>query len=323
MAYLDSAYTNGVIAVREKYLLKEKLLRFCALTAEESFRALLDSGFGGGAETTVNVYEYEKLLSADEKSLNSFIREYAPSYTEKAFLLSSRDFHNAKALVKAHFLGESPEKMLTEQGLVDVNTLSECVQKGDFSALAHTPYLQKACQDATLSLTENASGAKIGEIFEKNLYTHLYVLVKNKRGLKKILVRKVDMTNILIAFRANGNEDNQEKYLPFGSLTATDLQKLSDNEQAQAYFSKTPYAEFVKTCILAKEKNLPFTQAEKMLDGFELDWYAQHKYELKKHEPFLYYAYRRKTENANVRIVFACLLAGLNEQEIIKRLRAI
>ena len=47
---LDVAYTSGVIAVREKYLLKDKIFRFCESTAEEVFRALLENGFGGGAE---------------------------------------------------------------------------------------------------------------------------------------------------------------------------------------------------------------------------------------------------------------------------------
>ena len=48
---------------------------------------------------------------------------------------------------------------------------------------------------------------------------------------------------------------------------------------------------------------------------------SKKKYELDKDEPFVYYVYRRRIENANVRIVFACLLAGLNEQAIKARLR--
>ena len=52
-------YTNGVIAAKDKFLLKDKILRFCELNAEEAFRMLLESGFGGGAETAGNVYEYE------------------------------------------------------------------------------------------------------------------------------------------------------------------------------------------------------------------------------------------------------------------------
>jgi hypothetical protein len=52
---LNVIYTNGVIAAKDKYLLKDKILRFCELSAEEAFRMLLESGFGGGADTTDNV----------------------------------------------------------------------------------------------------------------------------------------------------------------------------------------------------------------------------------------------------------------------------
>ena len=323
MAYLDTAYTSGVIAVREKYLLKDKLLRLCEVTAEEAFRLLLDNGFGGGAETTASVHEYEKLLSVNERAIDEFIKEYAPSQCEKAYLLSPRDFHNAKALIKANFLGDPPEKMLTDAGLIEIQTLSECVREGDFSALADTPYLKTACENATALLEETPSGAKVGEIFEKALYAHLFSVVKGKRTLKKMLVQKVDMLNILITYRAGDTVFAKEQYLSCGALSRGDLENLLDTEKAKYYFAKTPYAEFVKLCLLAKEKGQPFTQAEKMIDGFETEYFAKRKYELRKSEPFLYYIYRRKAENANIRIVFACLLAGLKEKEIIGRLRAL
>ena len=323
MAYLDTTYTSGVIAVREKYLLKEKLLRFCELTAEEAFRLLLDSGFGGGAETAVSVYEYEKLLAVDNQELDGFMKAYAPSLAEKEYLLSPYDFHNAKALVKAAYLGEDAEKMLVGQGLVEISVLTDCVKNGDFAALSDRPFLRSACEEATKLLQSEPSGAKVGEIFEKALYRQLFAVTKGKRVLRKLLVAKADMTNILIAFRAGDKELAKGKYLPCGSLTPQDLATLFDAEKAKTALQNTPYKAFVALCLAAKEKGLPLAQAEKTLDAYETEYFAQRKYDLKKSEPFLYYVYRRKAENANVRIVLACLLAGLQEREILGRLRAI
>ena len=65
------------------------------------------------------------------------------------------------------------------------------------------------------------------------------------------------------------------------------------------------------------------TQAEKIRDGYDLAQFEKRKYELEKSEPFLYYIYRRKIENENIRIVFVCLLAGLSENEIKRRLRGV
>ncbi len=323
MGYLDTTYTGGVIAAREKYLLKDKIFRLCELTAEEAFRLLLDSGFGGGAETTASVYEYEKLIAFEEARIDEFVREYAPSKTETAYLLSPRDFHNAKALIKAAYLNESAEKMLTGEGLVTIETLKNCVNSSDFSALENE-FLKEACESATALLEEEPSGAKIGEIFEKALYAHLRAALKGRPALKKLLSAKADMTNILIALRCGDEGLAKDKYLPAGKLTEERLSALfkEDTSKAKLAFKNTPYAEFLAQCLEAKEKGLPFTQGEKIAESYDVAYFAERKYGLKKSEPFLYYIYRRKAENANIRIVFACLLAGLHEQDIKRRLRA-
>ena len=322
MGFLDTTYTGGVIAAREKYLLKDKIYRLCELTAEEAFRLLLDSGFGGGAETTASVYEYEKLIAVEEERLDSFIREYAPSKTEKAYLLAVRDFHNAKALIKAAYLNESADKMLTGEGLIEIQTLKSCVQTTDFSALENG-FLRNACKEATVLLQEEPSGAKVGAIFEKALYGYLRDCVKRKPILKKLLNAKADMTNILIAFRCQDAEQAEDKYLPTGTLTNAELLQLfeTDNDKIRSAFKGGKYAAFIQQCLDAKEKGLPFTQAEKTVDGYDAAYFSAKKYELKKSEPFLYYVYRRKSEIANVRIVIACLLVGLREQDIKRRLR--
>lgn len=324
MAYLDTTYTNGVIAAKEKRLLKEKLFRLCELSAEEGFRVLLDSGFGGGAETAASVYDFEKLIEKEEMELDSFIREYAPSQAEQAYLLAPRDFHNTKASVKAAYLGRDTEGMLSPDGMISADLIYDCVKKGDFAPIKElNAYLGGACEEATSLLSKGTSGAKVGEIFEKALYTYLFERGKKKPVLKKLLLAKADMTNILRAFRSGNMEAAREKYLPVGTLKTETLDELfsEDSDKALSAFEKMPYVSFVKTCFDAKEKGVPFTEAEKILGGFDVSYFAERKYELEKSEPFLYYVYRRRAENANVRIIFVCLLAGLSEQDVKKRLR--
>lgn len=326
MAYYDSTYTNGVIAVREKYFLKEKILRLCELSAEEAFRALLESGYGGGAETTADVYEYEKLIEVEDKALDTFIREYAASETEAKYLLAPRDFHNAKALLKASYLGVKSDRLLAPEGLIAVDTLKTCVAEKKFEPLElQNSILAEACRQAVSVLDETLSGAKIGEIFEKAKYEYLRKSVKKNAVLKRILTTKIDMTNILIFLRCGDEQLAKEQYLPMGSLSIEKLSTLffEDRERIQNAFDDTEYQGFVKTCLAALEKGLPMTEAEKMLDGYDVQYFAKRKYELAHSEPFLYYVYRRRIETENIRIIFVCLLAGLSEQEIKKRLRGI
>ena len=323
---METEYTNGVIAVREKYLLKEKLARLCELNAEEAFRMLLDSGYGGGAEVATSVYDYEKLIAVEEEKLDAFILEYAPNEAIAAYLLAPRDFHNAKACVKAAFLGEDATKLLAPKGIILVELIRSCVESGNFKPLGeYIPALQTACEQATALLETEPSGAKVGVIFERALYGYLAEKVRYNRVLRDLLNKKVDMTNILTALRAGEEKIALDKYLPIGYLNSKQLSALfeSDSEKVIKSFAGTEYCEFVKLCLQAKEKKQPFTQAEKLLGGIEAAYFARRKYDLQKNQPFLYYAYRRRAENANVRIAFACLLAGLSETEIKARLRAL
>ncbi len=318
-------YTNGVIAAKDKYLLKDKILRFCELSAEEAFRMLIESGFGGGAETAENVYEYEKLIEAEERAVDEFILEYAPSKEEQAYLLSPRDFHNAKAILKATYLKTDAEKMLAPQGEIAIEKLVAYIQNGDFSALEKEyPELKKACEDGLASLQEEeVSGAELSEIFEKAAYAYATRICKKNSTLRHLLQTKADMTNILIAFRAKEEQKAKNKYLPGGTLDEATLSKLFlDGEKAEDAFKYSVYRAFVRLCLDAKQKGLPFTAAEKIRDGYETEYFQQRRYNLKHIQPFLYYVFRRRTENANVRIVFVCLLAGLKEAEVKKRLRA-
>lgn len=321
---LDVTYTNGVIASKEKYLLKDKIFRFAEMTAEDAFRSLVESGYGNGAVAS-DVYAFETLISAEESALDEFIRVYAPKASDRSYLLAPRDFHNAKALLKASYLKTGAEKMLAPKGEIELANLESCVKNGDFTPLSgKNPYLQKACEEATALLQgENVAGAEVGLIFEKRAYEYYTTIVKRNSALKKLHAYRADMTNILTAFRAETEEEAEKKYLSGGKIPFQKLSKIfQDEAKALEAFSDTEYKDFVTDCFEAKNKGLPYSVAEKIRDGYETSYFSEIKYDLKKNEPFLYYVFRRRTENANVRILFVCLLAGLKESEIKKRLRA-
>ena len=94
-------------------------------------------------------------------------------------------------------------------------------------------------------------------------------------------------------------------------------------EKAASQFLGTKFESFVNACFEAKQNALPFTKAERMLADIEIDYLQKKKYELKNSQPFLYYVLRRRAENINLRIIFVCLMAGMGEEQIKSRLRAV
>lgn len=319
----DLLYTNGVIAVREKYLLKDRIFKLCETDAEEAFRTLIETGFGKGAEVN-SVYDYEKLVSDDEASIDAFIREYSPSEAEAQYLLAARDFHNAKAAVKAYYTGADLEKMLAPDGLVSSTLIINAVKDRDYSALNKS--LREAVVQSAKLFEENekgVSGAEIGIIFERALYSHLAGAVSKNSLLKKLLSAKADMTNILTALRSNDESYAANCYVAGGKLSRNRLSRIfeTDKEKAERALNGTPYAEFYKKCFADRADGLPLTQAERVCESYETEYFTANKYDLIKNQSFLYYVFRRRAENANVRILFVCLLAGMPENEIKKRLR--
>lgn len=329
----DVLYTNGIIAVKEGALLKDKLLKFCESGAAEVFRSLTEGGFGKGAEAA-SVYEYEKLLAADERDIDGFIREYAPTNAEREYLLSPRDFHNAKAAIKAEYLQLSAEEaapLYAPDGLYCVADLIGAVKSGEVSAfnkeLAQAVLsARELCFGAQEGEEEKAeiSGADIGAIFDKALYEHLVRVCARNIFLKKCVRYKADMLNILTALRSQTPEYAAAYYVSGGSLSEKRLSAVFTEEgvPAEGALQGTVYSEFYEKCASQKKAGLPMTDAERISDGLETFLLAERKYELKSSQPFLYYVFRRRAENANLRILFVCLLAGADERDIKKRLRA-
>lgn len=310
---MNVLFTNGMIAVIEKSLLGEKLLRFCEMTAEEVLRALTESGFGGGERG-----DGESLTLGEERALDAFIREYAPSEAEKAYLLAPRDFHNAKALVKAELLHIDPEKLLAPDGMIPAAEIHSCIRERNYAALGKE--LGGAVQEALEA--EDVAGAMLGGLFEKALYKRLSSACKYNRLLRKLLAGRADRVNILTAMRSKEEEFAASLYVGGGKLKRETLSRLFEaGEKAEHALDGTPYQDFYALCLRAKEKGLPFTEAERELESFEAEHFYAHRFELEHHQPFLYYVFRRRSEIANVRMILVCLNVGLEPREIEKRLR--
>lgn len=311
---MDVAFTDGTIAVKERYLLKDKLLRMSESNAEDAFRMLKESGFGSSATAD----GYEELIRADVNETDAFIREYAPTEEVKAYFLAPRDFHNAKAFVKAKFLGTEPDFMLAPEGLLPTDKIKEAVYGGDYAFLPAE--LADAVAQAESYLggeePEIKAGSAVGAIFVRAEYAYLKRKCYRNPALKALLSAQADMTNLLTLRRSGaGAEDGSAagELVSGGNLDEGQLLAvLSGGENAYGY------EEFVS--LLSSPSGLG--AAENYRDSYPVRYLAENKYELKADQPFLYYVLRRRVENADVRIIFACLTNGFGEREIKARLRS-
>ncbi len=308
---MDMSFISGLIAVRERKLLGDRISRMCDMTAEDAFRLLTECSFGG--VEAEGAQEYERLVAADEGDIDDFIRRYSPGAAESDYLLAPRDFHNAKAFVKARLSETDVEAMLAPEGTVSVETMRKAFDEGDFSSLP--AWLQEPILEATEEGREY-QGAEIGAIFDKAEYRHL-ASIKKPKVLRKLVSKRADMTNILTVFRARTMDEARKLLVEGGELSDKDLEKIA-SDQADGGDLK----DFVSSCREAKAEGKPLSKAEAMQRSFELKYLAATKYDLKSTEPFLYYVFRRRAENEDVRIVMSSLLAHIDKKTIRGKLRS-
>lgn len=320
---MDGTYTNGVIAVKEKSLLGDRLKRLSECGAEEAFRQIAESGFGYGAEAS-SAGDYEKLVEAEERSIDEFIRTYAPSRAEKSYLFTPRDFHNAEALVKARFLSIDPESMLAGEGNIPVAVIENAVQNDETEALGILGGAIKAAVGAFQNEEHAPAGAEIGNIFVRAQFEALKKECAANKTVKALLAAKADTMNILTAFRAPDYETATQSFVVGGTLGEKQLSAVfADAEKCERAFERSPYLPFVRACLEAKRSALPFTEPERMAANYEITYFNRNRFSLNASGNFLYYVFRRRLECADVRILFVCLRAGLSEGEIKKRLRSL
>lgn len=325
-------YVNGVIAAKEKYFLKDKLLRLCETDAENALRVLKESGFGGAAGATEDC-SAETLIAAEEAATNAFIREYSGGEAEKEYFLAPLDCHNVKAYFKAHCTGADVSKMRADEGLIPLSRIADCFAKNDFSALP--AYLQAAVKEARDLCANGAEGkgAAVGAAFEKALFMHLAASCKKHAALKQLLKEKADLTNLVTALRARNFAEAKEQFVCGGTLRAEEFAFCfaENTEQAEAilkgsgrYYGKAGGTLRALFGLYKQAKATgSFVAAEKRLAETETDFFERKKYELNGSLPFLYYVLRRKAECANVRIAMVCLNAGMKDAEVKKRLRGV
>ncbi len=300
----DTNFTNGVIAVKEKSLLGEKLLRFPEQTAGEVLRVISESGFGGGES------DPDAIFAREERLLDDFIRTYAPGKAEKSYFLLPHDFHNLKALYKAEKLGIPAEGMLAPEGMFSYGALREMLGE-------KRPPVPEIAEDAT--------GAEIGAAFDRAEFSYLFRVCACRPVLKKLLSVRADVTNILTAFRAETEEEAKAMFVEGGKLKESDFSPVfsEDTAEREHAFDNLPYKAFYRECLAAKEKNVPYTEAERMKEETEINYFFGKRYALSGKEPFLYYVFRRRAEIRNVRTILICLNAGVGEREIRRRLAGV
>ena len=159
-------------------------------------------------------------------------------------------------------------------------------------------------------------------MFLNAYYTRMAAICPDKL-VRKAISAEIDGKNVAVAMRSADAKTAREMRLAGGTLTDGEFTTLTggDLRKIRSAFLYSPLRELVDAALDEKEKNAPLIGFERLAEGAFLKTLKQRRYETEGAVPYLLYAYYKRNELTNVRVVMAGKLCGAERERIRGRLR--
>lgn len=316
----DYTFVTAVCRSNEKKLLgKERIGRMLnAESLSDAFKILRETPFGGD-ENTLSCVEYEKLITAEQRAFNAFLRENAPDAECYGWCLYPSDFDNCEAIVKCAHNRQDYGKYVGAEGAFSYETLEKAAEKGCGELPTELNYAIKEAENAFAEKIQ--SGMKISAVFTKAKFECLKRVATSK-ALKNILAFDADARNISVALRARKADFAEKMYVAGGTLNGDDLAFLCERTPAEIKhrFRSSLRAHYIADAADALSEGRPFVSLEQAQESVPEEMLSGAKYEISGKEPFLLYYYTRKNEIFNARVILTGKANGLEKTEIRRRI---
>lgn len=301
----------------------EKLLD--AYNINEAFKVLTDMGYGG--ISVENPYEFEKLIEADRAANYKFIGDYVKDYSVIDFFRIPIDYKNIKAVLKAEYMGISPDSMLSEGGKSSAEEMKEAVTKREGKALSDTALA--AISESIKALEDFGDPQMIDLICDRACYKELLNLAVNSSGsfLVDYFRGKVDIINITSFLRCKKMKKDlsffEKVYIPNvkGGFELDFFTSGYNNESLSDFGQKlmgTDYSEIGK--LLDSSPTVTGQELDSVSRSFEDKMIEQFSYIPFGIEVVFSYMLKKEREYQNLRFILKGRMAGIDAHSIRSRL---
>lgn len=327
----DTQYTYAVARIRaiEKKLLdKGKLDRMVdARSPEEAIKVLNEAEYGYSRGEATGVFEYEKLLQEEHRKVYGLLKEIAPEPEALTIFLQRNDYHNAKVILKAEFLGQNSDHILVDSGSIPANKLKLMIMDRNMADMP--PTMRMAVEECIDTFNRTGDPQAIDIILDRACFRQMKETAEGlKNGFLKDLVRiMIDLTNIKIFLRVKTLKKSwdflQKVLLSGGSIdNKVFVQNLEDSLDNFINAMKyTPYGSVCEDGIESFKSTGSLTKIEKLSDNYILSFVKKSRYLSFGLEPLIGYLVAKETEIKNARIVMVGKINNIQGEIIKERLR--
>ncbi len=315
----DYAFCVARLRANERYMLTIKDIdSLCASGSYENALAFLREKKWITSEEKIG-----ECIAYQNKLLWELISECVPDKNELKVLCTVNDFFNIKAAVKCHFTSSDASEFYVYPTTLNTAALTEYVNSHEFSKIGG---VMGECAEKSYKaacLTENGQNADI--IIDAAAVSALRVYaLKNKNSIMgEVCAFICDTANIKTAFRcAKAKKGKDFICEAIGGTCSVDRERLikcamTGEKELGEYLEKTPYKALSETYMRSS------AEYEKMCDDEIVRLIRKAKFTSFGFDPVCAYYYGKLTEIKSVRIILTALRAGLREEDIKERMRAL
>ena len=330
MALNDTIYAYAVGRTRSletRLLERGRLERMIdASSAEDVLKILAETDYAVAASELEDVFDFEKMLSAELNRAFAIIKNISPRPELIAAFLMRFDVHNLKVLFKEGYLG-TDSGLLVGSGNLNLEGLKYAVRENDFRDLPGK--LRAACEGLVEEFSLSRDPQVIDFALDKVLYEELLGMAKKSRSsfLQGLFSRQVDLINLKVLIRVKRMKLHQavlkNVLIKGGSLQADFLTGLIDEpfETLISAFAMSDYAELVAEGVRCLTEGGSLTHLEKLADDYITAYLKNNKWNAFGLEPLVGYLWGKETEIKNIRLVMVGKINNLPAAAIRERLR--
>ena len=321
-------FCDSLIRASERSFLTEpQLIRAAEADDFKASMAVLNEYNYGDGRKLENPRDFVRLLADEEKNAFDMVFSALPDEKELALLKYPKDYHNAKAALKAEFLGTDPLKYMTDGGRFEPEALAAMIRERNF--MFFSPDMKEAVSRAAELFGKGRDPQEIDIILDKACYEEMLKAAEEVEnefliGYVRLLI---DILNVITFVRLRQIKKPwtffQKVFLEGGSIAENLFIGGYEESYHQLAEKFAPYGFreiFEKGAARAKSTG-SYSLLEKLCDNKRMEYIRDAKYVSFGLEPAAAFLIAKESESKNLRMILTGKIAGTSKEVILERLR--
>lgn len=287
---------------------------------------LTEHGYGDG-KALENPRDFVKMLALEEEKAYDLVFSSLPEQSELELFKYSKDYHNAKACLKAEFLETDPMPYMTAGGNLEPKKMADMIRERDFIFMSTE--MKEAVNEAIEVFGKGRDPQEVDIILDKACYREMLKAAETTEnqflvGYVKLLIDIANLTTFIRLKQIGKPWTFFQKVFLEGGTIRDSLFIASYEENYHKIGEKlAPYGfgEITEKGGQEVKTTGMYSLLERLCDNKRIEYIRNAKFVSFGVEPAAAYLIAKESEIKNLRMILTGKIAGTSKEVILERLR--